>query len=47
MTRTFDTYNDVDCCNYSDVYDYVKKFMKHGYGKAHAASLCRMTRGIY
>lgn len=32
QTRTFDTYNDVDCFNYSDVHDYLK-FMKHGYGK--------------
>jgi N-acetyl sugar amidotransferase len=32
QTRTFDTYNDVDCFNYSDVHDYVK-FIKHGYGK--------------
>lgn len=32
QTRTFDTYNDVDCWNYSDVHDYIK-FIKHGYGK--------------
>lgn len=32
QTRTFDTYNDVDCWNYSDVHDYIK-FLKHGYGK--------------
>jgi N-acetyl sugar amidotransferase len=32
QTRTFDTYNDVDCFNYSDVHDYIK-FIKHGYGK--------------
>ena len=32
QTRTFDTYNDVDCWNYSDVHDYIK-FVKHGYGK--------------
>jgi len=32
QTRTFDTYNDVDCYNYSDVHDYIK-FIKHGYGK--------------
>ena len=32
QTRTFDSYNDVDCYNYSDVHDYIK-FVKHGYGK--------------
>jgi len=32
QTRTFDTYNDVDCFNYSDVHDYIK-YVKHGYGK--------------
>jgi N-acetyl sugar amidotransferase len=32
QTRTFDTYNDVDCWNYSDVHDYIK-LIKHGYGK--------------
>lgn len=32
QTRTFDTYNDIDCFNYSDVHDYVK-FLKWGYGK--------------
>jgi hypothetical protein len=32
QTRTFDTYNDVDCYNYSDVHDYIK-YIKHGYGK--------------
>lgn len=42
QTRTFDTYNDVDCWNYSDVHDYIK-WVKHGYGKAvdHA---CREIR---
>ena len=30
--RTFDTYNDVDCFNYSDLHDYIK-FIKWGYGK--------------
>jgi N-acetyl sugar amidotransferase len=29
QTRTFDTYNDVDCFNYSDVHDYIK-YMKYG-----------------
>ena len=32
QTRTFDTYNDVDCFNYSDLHDYIK-YIKHGYGK--------------
>jgi N-acetyl sugar amidotransferase len=32
LTRTFDTYNDVDCWNYTDVHDYIK-FLKHGYSK--------------
>jgi N-acetyl sugar amidotransferase len=42
QTRTFDTYNDVDCWNYSDVHDYMK-WLKHGYGKVvdHA---CREIR---
>lgn len=42
QTRTFDTYNDVDCWNYSDVHDYIK-WLKHGYGKVldHA---CREIR---
>ena len=42
QTRTFDTYNDVDCWNYSDVHDYIK-LIKHGYGKVvdHA---CREIR---
>jgi N-acetyl sugar amidotransferase len=42
QTRTFDTYNNVDCWNYSDVHDYIK-WLKHGYGKVvdHA---CREIR---
>ena len=42
QTRTFDTYNNVDCWNYSDVHDYIK-VIKHGYGKVvdHA---CREIR---
>jgi N-acetyl sugar amidotransferase len=42
QTRTFDTYNDVDCWNYSDIHDYIK-WLKHGYGKVvdHA---CREIR---
>jgi N-acetyl sugar amidotransferase len=32
LTRTFDTYNDVDCWIYADVHDYIK-FVKHGYSK--------------
>ena len=48
QTRTFDTYNDVDCWNYSDVHDYIK-FVKHGYGKVidhtcREIRLRRMTR---
>jgi N-acetyl sugar amidotransferase len=48
QSRTFDTYNDVDCWNYSDVHDYIK-FVKHGFGKVldHACReirLGRMTR---
>jgi N-acetyl sugar amidotransferase len=42
QNRTFDTYNDVDCWNYSDIHDYIK-LIKHGYGKVvdHA---CREIR---
>jgi len=42
QARTFDSYNDVDCWNYSDVHDYIK-VIKHGYGKVvdHA---CREIR---
>lgn len=45
QTRTFDTYNDVDCFNYSDVHDYIK-YIKHGYGKAtdHACREIRLRR---
>jgi N-acetyl sugar amidotransferase len=45
QTRTFDTYNDVDCFNYSDVHDYTK-VIKHGYGKAtdHATRELRFGR---
>ncbi|MBX2931657.1 MAG: N-acetyl sugar amidotransferase [Chitinophagaceae bacterium] len=45
QTRTFDTYNDVDCYNYSDVHDYIK-FIKHGYGKVvdHATREIRLKR---
>ncbi len=32
LTRTFDSYNDIDCWNYADVHDYIK-FLKHGYSK--------------
>jgi N-acetyl sugar amidotransferase len=42
QTRTFDTYNDVDCFNYSDVHDYIK-YLKHGYGKA-TDHTCREIR---
>ena len=45
QTRTFDTYNDVDCFNYSDVHDYIK-YIKHGYGKVtdHACREIRLRR---
>ncbi len=45
QTRTFDTYNDVDCFNYSDVHDYLK-LCKHGYGKVtdHANRELRLRR---
>lgn len=45
QTRTFDTYNDVDCFNYSDVHDYIK-YLKHGYGKVtdHATREIRLRR---
>ena len=45
QTRTFDTYNDIDCWNYSDVHDYIK-FIKHGYGKVtdHASREIRLRR---
>ncbi len=45
QTRTFDTYNDVDCFNYSDVHDYIK-FLKHGYGRVadHASREIRLRR---
>jgi len=43
--RTFDTYNDVDCFNYSDAHDYIK-FLKWGYGKVtdHATREIRLKR---
>lgn len=43
--RTFDTYNDVDCFNYSDLHDYIK-FIKWGYGKVidHASREIRLKR---
>lgn len=45
QTRSFDTYNDVDCWNYTDVHDYIK-FIKHGYGKVtdHASREIRLRR---
>ena len=42
QTRTFDTYNDVDSFNYSDVHDYIK-FLKYGYGKV-TDHVCREIR---
>lgn len=43
LTRTFDTYYDVDCWNYADVHDYIK-FLKHGYSKVfdHASREIRL-----
>lgn len=43
--RTFDTYNDIDCFNYSGLHDYIK-FLKWGYGKAtdHACREIRLKR---
>lgn len=43
--RTFDTYNDVDCFNYSDLHDWIK-FLKWGYGKItdHASREIRFKR---
>ncbi|MEM1156922.1 MAG: N-acetyl sugar amidotransferase [Verrucomicrobiota bacterium] len=44
-TRTFDTYNDVDCWMHSDVHDYIK-WCKWGYGRArdHAVRELRFNR---
>lgn len=42
QTRTFDTYNDVDCFNYSDVHDWIK-YIKLGYGKV-TDHVCREIR---
>jgi hypothetical protein len=42
QTRTFDSYNDIDCFNYSDVHDYIK-FLKHGYSKV-TDHVCREIR---
>lgn len=45
QSRTFDTYNDVDCHHYSDLHDYIK-FLKYGYGKItdHASREIRLKR---
>ncbi len=45
QTRTFDTYNDVDCFHYSDIHDYIK-YLKYGYGKVvdHATRELRLKR---
>lgn len=45
QTRTFDSYNDIDCFHYSDLHDYIK-FLKFGYGKAtdHATREIRLKR---
>ena len=43
--KTFDTYNDVDCFNYSDLHDWIR-FLKWGYGKVtdHASREIRLKR---
>jgi hypothetical protein len=45
QARTFDSYNDVDCFNYSNVHD-LCKFFKYGYGKVtdHACREIRLRR---
>lgn len=45
QTRTFDTYNDVDCFHYSGIHDHLK-FIKWGYGKVtdHACREIRLKR---
>jgi hypothetical protein len=45
LTRTFDTYNDVDCFVYSDIHDFIK-YLKHGYSKVvdHACREIRLRR---
>ncbi len=45
QSRTFDTYNDVDCFHYSGLHDYIK-FLKFGYGKVtdHASREIRLKR---
>jgi hypothetical protein len=45
QTRTFDTYNDLDCWIHSDLHDYVK-MVKWGYGRAtdHAVRELRFGR---
>jgi len=42
QNRTFDTYNDVDCYNYSDLHDYIK-LIKFGYSKV-IDHVCREIR---
>ncbi|MCW7471392.1 N-acetyl sugar amidotransferase [Leptospira kanakyensis] len=42
QNRTFDTYSDVDCFNYSDIHDYTK-FLKQGFGKV-TDHVCREIR---
>jgi N-acetyl sugar amidotransferase len=45
QNRTFDSYNDIDCWNYSDLHDYIK-FLKFGYGKVvdHACREIRLKK---
>jgi len=42
QNRTFDSYNDADCFNYSDVHDYIK-YIKWGYSKV-TDHVCREIR---
>jgi N-acetyl sugar amidotransferase len=45
QTRTFDSYNNVNCWNYSDLHDYLK-FIKCGFGKVvdHASREIRLNQ---
>lgn len=45
VSRTFNSYEDVDCWNYTDLHDYIK-WLKHGYCKVidHACTEIRLRR---
>jgi len=45
QTRTFDTYNDIDCFHYSNLHDHIK-YIKYGYGKItdHVSREIRLKR---